>query len=127
MAEDVIKQIENLKAINNKCSNGWKLNLLHYKNCNEKTLLKVIEIDNNNCLQFSLEYNNKNQILLKISELEYIDKQNKLAQTNGIIKNVVLDKTILKRKNVNKLIEVTKQLTDEELLKLNRTTQEGNK
>lgn len=117
MAKITNKQIQ---EINNKCKNNWKLNVQHYLNFSEKTLLKNIENDDKSYLQFSLEYNYNKQISLRISKFNYME--NGLAVTEGLGKFKILDETKLKRKSINNLIEFTKALTDEKLLEINNNT-----
>lgn len=113
---------EQIQEINNKCSNGWKLDVQHYLNFSEKTLLKNIEIDDKTFLQFSLGYNYNKQISLHISKFAYLENGNGLAITEGMGKNTILDETKYSKKTINNLIIITPRLTDEELLRINSET-----
>ena len=113
---------EQIQKINNKCMNDWKLDVEYYIYHKEKTLVKQIKIDDENYLEFALRYNYKNQISLHISK--FFHEQGKYyATSNGLGKSKILDNTKVKRKNINDLIEYTKQLNDSELLEINKNTQ----
>lgn len=112
---------EQIISLNNLCSNDWKLDVQYYIFHNEKTLVKQINIDNENYLEFAIRYNYKNQILLHISKF-YHKKDENFASTSGLGKSIILNETSSKRKNVNNLIKFTKNLTDEKLLDINNNT-----
>lgn len=112
---------EQILKINSKCNNAWRLDIEYYLYHNEKTLVKRIEIDDEHYLEFALRYNYKNQISLHISKF-YHEKGKYYATSNGLGKSKILDDTKAKRKNINNLIEYTKQLNDSELLEINRNT-----
>ena len=112
------QQVDN---IDKQCSNGWKLDVHYYLFHNEKTLIKKINIDDENYLEFKLRYNGKNQISLHISKF-YHKSNDKYSSTSGMGKNAVLDLTEHKRKNVSNLIAFTNSLDDEKLMKINKDT-----
>lgn len=112
---------EQIISLNNLCNNDWKLDVQYYIFHNEKTLVKQINIDNENYLEFAIRYNYKNQILLHISKF-YHKKDENFASTSGLGKSIILNETSSKRKNVNNLIKFTKNLTDEKLLDINNNT-----
>lgn len=108
---------EEIQAIHSKCSNDWRLNRELYIYHEEKALTKQIDIDNENYIEFTIRYNSKRQIILTISK--YYHKQNeRLAVTSGADKRIMLEETPVKRKNVNNLINYTKELTENKLLEL---------
>lgn len=74
---------EQVNAINNKCKNYWQLDVQYYVFHNEKTLIKHIELDAENYLEFALRYNYKNQISLHISKF-YHKPNEEYASTNSI-------------------------------------------
>ena len=113
---------QEILKINNKCFNNWSLDVEYFIYYNEKTLIKQIQIDEENYLEFALRYNYNKKISLHISKF-YHKKNENYASTSGLGKSKVLDETPEKTKNVNKLIELTKILNDEELLKINENTQ----
>lgn len=113
---------QEILKINNKCFNDWSLDVEYFIYYNEKTLIKQIQIDEENYLEFALRYNYNKKISLHISKF-YHKKNENYASTSGLGKSKVLDETPAKTKNVNKLIELTKILNDEELLKINENTQ----
>lgn len=119
MAKITQKQISN---INSRCMNNWKLDVQYYLFHNEKTLIKQIELDKQNYLEFALRYNYKNQVSLHISK--FYHKENEyFASTSGMGKSKVLDTTPVKRKTVNKLIAFTRDLTDNALIEINKNTE----
>ena len=118
MAKITQKQIE---EINNKCKNNWKLDISFYLFHNEKTLIKEIKLDEEHYLRFSLNYNYKNQIILHINKYEH-EKGQHYACANGLGKLIIVDETKYPRKNINNLIKISLNFTDEELLKLNKVT-----
>ena len=113
---------QEILKINNKCFNNWSLDVEYFIYYNEKTLIKQIQIDEENYLEFTLRYNYNKKISLHISKF-YHKKNENYASTSGLGKIKVLDETPAKTRNVNKLIELTKILNDEELLKINENTQ----
>ncbi|MBO5349038.1 MAG: hypothetical protein J6A89_04390 [Clostridia bacterium] len=113
---------EQIKSINSKCLNDWRLDTEYFIFHNEKTLIKHIQLDNEHYLEFKLRYNYKNQISLHISKF-YHKQGDYFASSNGLGKNKVLNETQAKRKNVNDLIEFTKTLTDDELMQINKNTE----
>lgn len=112
---------EQIKSVNSKCSNDWKLDVQYYIYHNEKTLIKRITLDEQNFLEFALRYNYKNQISLHISKF-FQETGKKYASTSGMGKSVILDEIQAKRKSVNNLIAFTEKLTDTELLDINENT-----
>lgn len=118
MATITKQQVNN---INNQCSNGWQLDVQYYLFHNEKTLIKKIDIDNENYLEFALRYNYKNQISVHISKF-YHKPNEDYASTSGMGKSAILDPMEYKRKNVNNLIAFTKTLNNEKLMEINKDT-----
>lgn len=112
---------EQITKINNMCSNEWMLDVDYVLFHNEKTLIKRIRLDERHFLEYSLKYNYNNQISLHISKF-YHEPNDEMASTSGMGKNKILDETPVKRKDVNKLILLTKELTDEKLLEINKNT-----
>lgn len=113
---------EQIKTINSKCMNDWRLDVQYYIFHNEKTLIKQIKLDDEHYLEFRLNYNYKNQISLHISKF-YHKEGDYFASSNGLGKRKILDETQATRKNLNNLIELTKSLTDEELMTINAETE----
>ena len=113
---------QEILKINNKCFNDWSLDVEFFIYYNQKTLIKQIQIDEENYLEFTLRYNCNKKISLHISKY-YHKKNENYASTSGLGKSKILDETPAKIRNVNKLIELTKTLNDEELLKINENTQ----
>jgi len=112
---------EQITKINNMCSNEWMLDVDYVLFHNEKTLIKRIRLDEEHFLEYRLSYNYENKTSLHISK--YYHKPNDtFASTSGMGKSKILDETPVKRKDVNKLILLTKELTDEKLLKINKST-----
>ncbi len=118
MAKMTKEQIFN---INHLCRNGWRFGLQYYVYHKEKCLVKSINLDEANYLEFSLKYNSENQIQLHISKF-YQEKGQSYAISHGLGKDRVLDETKFKRKNINALINFTKTLTDEKLMIINDNT-----
>lgn len=112
---------EQLQKINNSCKNGWELDLRYFLMHNEKTLRKIIELDTEHYLEFKLDYNYKNQISLRISKF-YHKAGDNFASSSGLGKSRILEEAPAPRKSINKLIEFTKTLTDDELMKINSET-----
>lgn len=112
---------EQVNSINAKCSNGWELDVEYFLFHGEKTLVKQIQLDDENYLEFTIRYNYKNQVSLHISKFYHKIGEN-YASSNGMGKSKVLDETSAKRKNVNNLIAFTKNLNDEKLLDINKNT-----
>ena len=88
---------------------------------NEKTLKKIIELDEEHYLEFKIDYNYKNQIVLFINKF-YHKLGEDYATSNGLGKKKMLEETPESRKNINKLIEYTETLTDEQLMQINSET-----
>ena len=112
---------EQIQKINEKCSNGWRLDIEYYLFHNEKTLIKQIKIDYEHYLEFRLNYNYKNQISLHISKF-YHKQGDYFASSEGLGKSKILDETQATRKNINNLIEFTNSLTDDECMRINAET-----
>lgn len=112
---------EQIQRINEKCSNGWRLDIEYYLFHNEKTLIKQIKIDYEHYLEFRLNYNYKNQISLHISKF-YHKQGDYFASSEGLGKSKILDETQATRKNINNLIEFTNSLTDDECMRINAET-----
>ena len=112
---------EQIKKINSKCMNDWGLDVQYYIFHNEKTLIKQIKLDNEYFLEFALRYNYKNQISLHISKF-YHKQGDFFASSEGLGKSKILNETQATRKNLNNLIELTKNQTDEELMTVNAET-----
>lgn len=110
-----------IQAINEKCKNGWKFDIQYFLWHNEKTLKKIIPLDAEHYLEFKLDYNSQNQIGLYINKFYHKIGDN-FATSNGLGKNKILAETPANRKSVNKLIELTEQLTDEKLMQINSET-----
>ena len=109
---------EQLAKINNKCDNEWMLDLEYYLYHNEKTLIKRIRLDDEHYLEYRLHYNYNNQITVHISKF-YHKSQDIFASTTGMGKTKVLVETPARRKEVNNLIRLTKDLTNEKLIEIN--------
>lgn len=112
---------QEIEKINNKCSNDWRLDVQYYLFHNEKTLIKHIKLDDEQYLEFKLHYNYKNQIALRISKYHH-KEDDYFATSEGLGKSKILDETQAKRKNINNLIDITKNLNDEECMKINTET-----
>lgn len=112
---------QQLQKINNMCSNEWVIDLEFLMYHNEKTLIKRIRLDEENYLEYRLRYNSQNQIHLHISKYHH-KPEDTFASSSGMGKNKILDETPAKRKDVNKLILLTKELTNEKLLEINKNT-----
>lgn len=112
---------EQINTINGKCKNGWELDIQYFIFHNEKTLKKVIELDSEHYLEFKLDYNFKNQIGLFINKFYHKIGDN-FATSNGLGKKKILEEASAPRKSINKLIEFTKTLNDDELMKINNET-----
>lgn len=112
---------EQIQKINNNCKNNWELDIQYFIFHSEKTLKKIIELDTEHYLEFRLDYNYNNQITLFISKF-YHRANDAFSTSNGLGKKKILDETSAPRKNTNKLIELTEQLTDEKLMQINNET-----
>lgn len=113
---------EQIVKLNNSCRNDWQLDVQYCLMHGEKTFIKRIDLDEQNFLEFRLRYNSHNQTEIHISK--YFHKpEEAFATTSGLGKTAILDDTAVKRKNVNKLAEYTKELTDEKLLEINENTE----
>lgn len=112
---------EQIQKINNSCKNGWGLDIQYFMLHNEKTLIKHITINDENYLQFKIDFDYENKIILRISKFHHkIDDY--FATSNGLGKKKILEETPASRKSINKLIELTEKLTDDELMKINNET-----
>ena len=110
---------EQITKINNMCSNEWMLDVDYFLFHNEKTLIKRIRLDDKHYLEYKLEYNYSNHYTQQNS----ITSHRTLWQVQvGMGKNKILDETSVKRKDIKKLILLTKELTDEKLLEINKNT-----
>ena len=112
---------EQIQKINSKCKNSWELDIQYFIFHNEKTLKKIIELDAEHYLEFKIDYNYQNQIVLFINKF-YHKLGEDYATSNGLGKKKMLEQTPESRKNINKLIEYTEKLTDEILMKINNET-----
>ena len=112
---------EQIKKINSKCQNGWELDIQYFIFHNEKTLKKIIKLDAEHYLEFKLDYNYKNQIVLFINKF-YHKLGADYATSNGLGKKKMLEETPTSRKSINKLIEYTETLTNELLMQINSET-----
>ena len=112
---------EQIKKINSKCQNGWELDVQYFIFHSEKTLKKIIEQDTEHYLEFRLDYNYNNQITLFINKF-YHKANDEFATSNGLGKKKILEESPAPRKSINKLIEFTKTLPDDELMKINNET-----
>lgn len=110
-----------INTINNKCNNGWILDVQYYAFHNEKTLIKQISIDNEYYLDFRLCYSNKKQILVHISKFHKKPNE-QCAVTTGLGKNAIIDETEYKRKSIDNLITFTNTLDNERLMEINKNT-----
>ncbi len=112
---------EQIETINSKCKNGWGLDIQYFIFHTEKTLKKIIELDTEHYLEFRLDYNYNNQITLFINKFYHKTNDN-FATSSGLGKKKILEETPATRKNINRLIELTEKLTDDELMKINNET-----
>lgn len=112
---------EQIQKINNKCKNGWELDIQFFIFHNEKTLKKIIELDEEHYLEFKIDYNYQNQIVLFINKF-YHKLGEDYATSNGLGKKKILEETPASRKSINKLIEYTETLADEQLIQINSET-----
>lgn len=112
---------QQVDSINNKCSNNWELDVQYYLMHNDKALIKQIAIDEEHYLEFCIRYNYNNQVTLHISKY-YHKKGEYFSTSHGLGKSKTLDETQAPRKNINKLIDFTRKLTDTELLEINKNT-----
>lgn len=112
---------EQIQKINNKCKNNWELDIQFFIFHNEKTLKKIIELDEEHYLEFKIDYNYKNQIVLFINKFYHKTGEN-FATSNGLGKKKMLEETSASRKSINKLIEYTEKLADEQLIQINSET-----
>lgn len=112
---------EQIQKINNNCKNNWELDIQYFIFHSEKTLKKIIELDTEHYLEFRIDYNYNNQITLFINKF-YHKANDEFATSNGLGKKKILEESPAPRKSINKLIEFTKTLTDDELMKINNET-----
>lgn len=112
---------EQIQKINNNCKNNWELDIQYFIFYSEKTLKKIIELDTEHYLEFRIDYNYNNQITLFINKF-YHKANDEFATSNGLGKKKILEESPAPRKSINKLIEFTKTLTDDELMKINNET-----
>lgn len=113
---------EEIDKVNSRCRNDWQLDVKYFLMYKEKILIKRIELDEQNFLEFLLRYSSENKIQVHISKF-FHKPEEPFASTSGMGKTAILDDTAVARKNVNKLIEYTKELTDEKLLEINKNTE----
>lgn len=113
---------EQVKTINEKCKNGWGLDIQYFIFHSQKTLKKIIELDTEHYLEFRLDYNYNNQITLFINKF-YHKTNDSFATSNGLGKKKILEETPTPRKSINKLIELTEKLIDEKLITINKETE----
>lgn len=118
MAKILTKQIQ---QINSACSNGWRLDTQYVLLHGEKRLIQQIHLDNENYLEFALQYNGENQITLYISK--YNHKPNDIfAVSEGLGKRKILDTKSQKRKAIKELIAYTDELDNNKLMEINEQT-----
>ena len=111
--------LDEINNINNRCKNNWRFDKDYYMKKKKKGLVKKINIDDESYWNFTLSYNYQNQIILHINKY-YINKEKSYTFCEGIGTSNILFKRRATRKNINNLIEFTKVLTDDELLKINK-------
>lgn len=109
---------EQIQKINKSCKNGWELDIQYFIFHSQKALKKIIELDTEHYLEFRIDYNYNNQITLFINKF-YHKANDEFSTSNGLGKKKILEETPVTRKSINKLIEITEQLTDNELMKIN--------
>lgn len=112
---------EQVDNINNQCMNGWQFDVEYFLFHGEKTLIKQIQLNDENYLEFAIRYNYKNQVSLHISKFYHKIGDN-YSSTNGMGKSKVLAETPVVRKNIKNLVIFTKNLNDEKLLDINKNT-----
>lgn len=112
---------EQLQKINNSCKNEWTFDLQYFLMHSEKTLIKHITIDDENYLQFKIDFDYENKIILRISKFHH-KANDYFASSSGLGKKKILEETPAPRKSINKLIRLTEKLTDNELMKINNET-----
>ena len=118
MGRIATKQIQ---QINNACSNSWQLDTQYYLFHSEKILFKNIELDEEHYLRFSLDYNSKKQVILRISKF-YNERGKEYASSSGLGKCKVLQDIPVKRKSISHLIKFTNELDNSRLLEINQNT-----
>ena len=111
---------EQIQKINNACNNDWELDTFYYLTHGESTLIKRIDLDEEYYLHFRLDYNSHNQINLRIHKYK-IDKATGYGVSHGQGKYKILDETKAKRKNINKLIELTHELDNNKLMEIKQS------
>lgn len=104
--------------INSECQNNWEFDLYYFVCHSEKTLIKQVELNNTCYLQFRLEYNSRNQIILHMSRYTKID--NDIAISTGLGKIKILNEIAEPRKITSKLVNYTAELTNERLLEISK-------
>lgn len=112
---------ERVQKINQICCNEWIFDTRYYLFHSENRLIKNIELDEENYLEFALGFNYDNQITLHISKYHH-KKDEAFATSRGLGKSKMIDETKYKRKNINRLIEYTPHLGNEKLLEINKNT-----
>lgn len=113
---------EQILDINSRCMNGWQLDVKYFMMYKEKILVKRIDLDEQNFLEFLLRYTPENKTEIHFNKF-FHKPEEAFVTTSGMGKNKILDDTAVKRRNINKLTEYTKELTDEKLLEINRNTE----
>ncbi|MDD3225867.1 MAG: hypothetical protein PHX70_14405 [Clostridium sp.] len=105
--------IEELNKINEKCGNDFKLDLQYYMFHKEKQLEKLVNINDNQFLEYTLyfsenyrSYNKEIVIKLRISKYT---KQGDYATSQGLGQTFIIEEG-LTRKNFNKLVELSHTL-----------------
>lgn len=129
MAKITKKQVEN---INNKCFNGFKLDLEYFLMHNEKQLVKYDFIDDTRRIEYCLHYFPKYEKVTQDNGISYnvdtgrhlvtlrISKWSKrntcdLWSSNGLGKRITLSDVSVERRKISLLEEYTSKLNDEKL------------
>lgn len=100
---------------------GWQLDVKYFLYYGQKTLVKYIELDEENYLEFTISYNYQNQANLHISKFHH-KKNDNFASSSGLGKMAIINATPTKRKDINKLISYTHILTEDKLKEINDNT-----
>lgn len=66
---------EQIMKINKMCDNDWHLDVQFYVYYGEKRLIKQIDLEETDYLEFSLRYNSKNQVELHINKFYHGEGQ----------------------------------------------------